>query len=64
MTVHFLSLLSMGKKSINIWLILKCLNVVRMSIFNYLFMYFYFQEIFAVLGEPFDINLEPKKISS
>ena len=25
-------------------------------------MYFYFQEIFAVLGEPLDINLEPKNI--
>ena len=31
--------------------ILKCLNVVWMSIFNYIFIYFYFQEIFAVLGQ-------------
>ena len=42
--------------------ILKCLNVVQMSIFNYIFIYFYFQEIFAVLGETLDINLEAKKI--
>ena len=32
-----------------------------MSIFNYIFIYFYFQEIFAVLGETLDVNLEAKK---
>ena len=39
--------------------ILKCLNIVQMSIFNYIFMYFYFQEIFAVLGETLEISLFP-----
>ena len=37
--------------------ILKCLDVVRMSIINYIFIYFYFQEIFAVLGETLEISL-------
>ena len=39
--------------------ILKCLNVVWMSIFNYIFIYFYFQDIFAVLGEILEISLFP-----
>ena len=39
--------------------ILKCLNIVQMSIFNYIFLYFYFQEIFAVLGETLEISLFP-----
>ena len=39
--------------------ILKCLHVVRMSIFNYIFIYFYFQDIFAVLGEILEISLFP-----
>ena len=41
--------------------IFKCFNMVRMSIFNYIFIYFYFQEIFSALGETLEISLEVKK---
>ena len=30
-----------------------------MSIFNHIFIYFYFQEIFAVIGETLEISLFP-----
>ena len=42
----------------------KCLNVVWMSLFYYIFLYLYFQEIFNELGEMVEIIFRGKKLIS
>ena len=47
----------MFKYLVHPYTILKSLNVGQMFTFNYIFIYFYFQEISAVLGETLEIIL-------